>query len=138
MRRMDRAGVERWIEGYLRAWRSDAPEEIAVLFTDDAVYKPYPWPRDDPGWGGREAIIEQWIAHGDSQNEWSFEHEIVAVDGDRAVVEGWTTYSAIDGQPKDLAYANLWLVRFAADGRATHFAEWWIERPREEATEAVP
>jgi ketosteroid isomerase-like protein len=130
---MDRAGVERWIEGYRRAWSSDSPDEIAALFTEDAVYKPFPWPREAGGWRGREEIVAQWLEHGDSQNEWRFEHEIIAVDDDLAVIEGWTTYAEIDGEPKDLAYANLWVVRFAGDGRATHFTEWWIERPRGEA-----
>jgi hypothetical protein len=27
-------------------------------------------------------------------------------------------------------FANVWLVRFAPDGRAREFSEWWVERPR--------
>jgi ketosteroid isomerase-like protein len=129
---MDRAGVERWIEGYQRAWSSDEPAEIAELFTEDATYKPHPWPRDESGWRGRDEIVARWIERGDSENEWQFEHQVIAVDGDTAVIEGWTRYTAIDGEPKDIWYANLWVVRFAADARASRFVEWWIERPREE------
>jgi len=57
-------------------------------------------------------------------------HEILAVEGDTAVIQGWTSYGPRDGDPpKD--YANIWLVRFADDGRASRFAELWVERPED-------
>jgi ketosteroid isomerase-like protein len=127
---MDRAGVERWIEGYRKAWASDAPSDIAALFTEDATYSPFPWPRDREPWTGRDAIVANWIERGDSKLGWRFEHEVLAVEGDTAVIEGWTYYDATDEDPKD-AYANIWLLRFAEDGRARQFAEWWVQRPRD-------
>lgn len=129
---MDRAGVERWIEAYRQAWRTDAPDDIAALFTDDATYKPYPWPREAAGWEGRERIVANWIDRGDSRIGWRFDHRILAVEGDTAVIEGWTYYDRGEGEAWDEAYANIWLVRFADDGRAHRFTEWWVERPRQE------
>jgi uncharacterized protein (TIGR02246 family) len=132
---MDRAGVEHWMEGYLRAWRSDDPDEIAALFTEDAAYAPFPWPRKGVRfWEGRDLIVEKWLGHGDSKVDWRFDHTILAVEGDTAVIEGWTTYPPTDDEPEE-AYANIWLVRFADDGRAREFAEWWVERPTEQPSE---
>jgi uncharacterized protein (TIGR02246 family) len=127
---MNRADVERWVEGYRRAWKSDDPDEIAALFTEDAIYSPFPWPREGRYWRGRDAIVEKWIGRGDSKIGWRFEHEILAVEGDTAVIEGWTTYDRGEGEPWEEAYANVWLVRLNDDGRAREFVEWWVERPR--------
>jgi ketosteroid isomerase-like protein len=128
---MDRMGVERWIESYRRAWETDDASDVASLFTDDATYKPYPWPRERVGWQGRDEIVEKWIGRGDSKIGWRFEHEILAVEGDTAVVEGWTSYDRGEGEPWDEAYANVWLIRFAEDGRARQFIEWWVQKPTE-------
>ena len=128
---MDRMGVERWIESYRRAWETDDASDVASLFTDDATYKPYPWPRECVGWQGRDEIVEQWIGRGDSKIGWRFEHEILAVEGDTAVVEGWTSYDRGEGEPWDEAYANVWVIRFAEDGRARQFIEWWVQKPTE-------
>jgi ketosteroid isomerase-like protein len=126
---MDRSGVEQWVEGYRTAWKTDDPADIAALFTEDAVYSPFPFPRDDRYWRGRDLIVQKWIARGDSKVGWRFEHEVLAVEGDTAVIEGWTSYDRGDGEPWQESYANVWLVRFAPDGRAREFAEWWVQRP---------
>lgn len=128
---MDRAGVERWIQDYRRAWKSDARADIESLFTEEATYSPYPWPRENRHWRGRDKIVEKWIGRGDSKIGWRFDHEILAVEGDTAVIEGWTSYDRGEGEAWEEAYANVWLVRFADDGRAREFVEWWVERPRE-------
>lgn len=126
---MDRSAVENWMDAYRRAWSSDAPEDVAALFTEDATYKPYPWPRESRGWVGRDRIVEKWISRGDSKIGWRFDHRILAVDGETAVIEGWTEYDRGEGEPWEEAYANVFLVRFAPDGRAREFAEWWVQRP---------
>lgn len=126
---MDRTAVEAWIDAYRRAWSSDDPAEIAALFTEDVSYSPFPWPRDGRAWRGRDLVVRKWIERGDSKATWRFEHEILAVDGDTAVIEGWTYYGPTDETPYEDAYANIWVVRFADDGRARSFAEWWVQRP---------
>lgn len=128
---MDRPGVERWIEAYRKAWQSDDPQDVAALFTEDATYSPYPWPRDREPWTGRDAIVRNWIERGDSGIGWRFEHAILAVEGDTAVIEGWTSYDRGEGEPWSEQYANVWLVRFAEDGRARQFVEWWVQKPED-------
>ncbi|HET6744752.1 MAG TPA: nuclear transport factor 2 family protein [Candidatus Limnocylindria bacterium] len=126
---MDRAGVERWIEAYRKAWTTDATEDIEALFTEDVTYSPYPWPREQNRWRGRDAVVRKWQGHGDSQVGWRFEHDILAVEDDTAVIQGWTAYDRGEGEPWEEAFANIWLVRFADDGRAREFAEWWVQKP---------
>ena len=126
---MDRTAVERWIADYRQAWSTDDPEQVAGLFTEDATYSPYPWPREENLWRGRDTIVGKWLGHGDSKVGWRFDHRILAVDGDTAVVEGWTDYDRGEGDPWSEQYANLWVIEFAADGRARSFREWWVQRP---------
>lgn len=126
---MHRSDVEIWLEGYTTAWASDNPADIAALFTGDATYSPFPWPREEGDWQGRDEIVEKWIERGDSKIGWRFEHQVVAVEGPVAVVEGRTEYDRGEGEPWAEAYANIFVIEFAEDGRARSFREWWVERP---------
>ena len=122
---MDRASVEQWMQGYLKAWASDEAEDIAALFAEDARYRPRPY---QPAWEGREAIVSEWIARGDKDEEWAFAYEIAAVDGAVAVILGDTDYPDPDAQ----RYSNVWVIRFDADGRAVDFVEYWMRKPKPE------
>jgi uncharacterized protein (TIGR02246 family) len=123
---MNRTDLERWLDGYREAWRTDDPEQVAALFTEDATYLPSPFSKP---WTGRQAIVERWIEHGDSQVEWQFESEILAVEDETGVVRGLTTYAATADGPETI-YSNIWVIRLAADGRARSFTDWWVERPQ--------
>ena len=111
--------LSRWMEGYLRAWTSNAPDDIRALFTDDARYFTDPW--RDP-WQGQDAIVEQWTARGDDQGTWQFTWSPVAVTDDVAVVQGETRYAS------GTTYSNLWLIRLGPDGRAREFTEYWMDQ----------
>ena len=126
---MDRSDVGRWLTAYRGAWETDDPGAIAALFTEDATYAPRPFGKP---WQGRDEIVANWIELGDSKNSWQFESEIIAVDGDTAVVRGLTTYPAHDNEPEEV-YSNIWVVRLAPDGRARSFAEWWVQLPAPKA-----
>jgi ketosteroid isomerase-like protein len=118
------AGVSRqsaagWIAAYERAWRSPGTTALAELFTDDASYSqgPYEEPRE-----GLAEIAEMWDAERDGPDE-AFEmtSEIVAVDGDTAVARVVVTYGA---EPDRREYRDLWVMRFAGDGRCRSYEEW--------------
>ena len=123
----DREIVAGWMAGYTRAWDSNAPADIRALFTPDAEYRYRP--TDDPR-VGPDAITASWLDDADGAGDHTFSWEVVAVDGAAAVVQGRTEYLA--GEAAGRVYANLWVIRFADDGRATSFTEWWME-PRESA-----
>ena len=105
-----------WVEGYIRAWTSNAADDIRALFTEDAVYATRPY--DPDAWRGREQIVEKWIASADKPGGWRFEWSVLGTDGDLAFVQGRTTY--LDDRP---SYENLWVIRLGPDGRASAFTE---------------
>jgi hypothetical protein len=113
--------IEAWIAGYERAWAGDDPADIAALFTEDAEYFTAPF-RD--AITPRDAIVAWWIAE-DEPAEPSFAWGLVALTEETAVVEARTIY------PGEETYLNLWVIRFAADGRARSFTEWWMTEPEE-------
>ena len=123
---IDTAAIDRWLEGYLTAWDSDAPDDIAALFAPDARY--YTAPFRTPHTGVDE-IVRFWVDNGDSQVPWDFEYDVIAREGDLYVIRGATRYpeggDAV--RQKTEVYSNLWLVTLGADGRATEFVEYWME-----------
>jgi ketosteroid isomerase-like protein len=117
---MDAAAVERWVEGYIRAWRSNDRDDIGGLFTDDAAY--FTAPHREP-WRGRRGIVDGWLDRKDEPGDWAFRYEIVAICDDLAFVQGRTDYEGQDPP----AYANLWVIRLTEEGRCSEFTEWWME-----------
>ena len=116
----DTATVNRWIEAYLRAWESNSADDIGRLFTDDAVYLTEPF---SPPVVGRQAIVDFWLDAQDAPDDWTFEWNPVALEGDTAVIEGRAAYSS------KYDYRNIWVIGFAADGRAHSFTEWYMVEP---------
>lgn len=117
----DATTVTAWMNDYQRAWNSNEPDDIRALFTDDAEYRfePFSEPR-----AGSDAIVEAWLEGKDEPGDHTFSWTLLGIDGDVAFVEGDTAYARGDH------YANLWVIRFAEDGRAGSFTEWYMERPK--------
>lgn len=59
------ASVSDWIDRYQKAWRTNDPEDIGNLFTDEARY--FTLPTQKP-WEGRDAIIRGWTAYSSPPN----------------------------------------------------------------------
>ena len=114
------------MEQYVVAWNSNDPEEIGVLFTDDALY--YTEPFAAP-WRGRTEIIEQWLARKDEPGQATFEWEPLVVTPEVAVVTGTATYK----EPPTV-YSNLWVMRLDASGRCREFTEWWMQHAAEQGS----
>lgn len=118
----DRETVADWVAGYIRAWDSNEPAHIRALFTPDAEYRYRP--TDEPV-VGHDAITASWLDGPDQAGDYTFSWDIVAVEGGTAAVQGRTDYLA--GEAAGRLYANLWVIRFAEDGRAASFTEWYME-----------
>jgi ketosteroid isomerase-like protein len=121
----DRATVSRWLAAYEAAWRTPGTEGLADLFAGDATYLQSPY--EEPV-VGLDAIGRMWDEERDGPAEvFALTTDIVAVDGQTAVVRADVGY----GDPVTQEYRDLWLIRFAADGRCAWFEEWpyWPERP---------
>ena len=124
---MTRDDVQRWLDGYVDAWRTYDPASIAALFADDATYahQPYREPLR-----GRDAIVASWLESPDAAGSWEARYEPYAVDGDRAVAVGESRYLE-NGKLAALFY-NVWLLRFDDEGRCSDFVEYWREHPKEQ------
>jgi uncharacterized protein (TIGR02246 family) len=112
--------VTEWIEGYVKAWNSNRPEDIARLFSDDATY--YTTPYRQP-WRGREAIVAGWLDRKDEPGDTRFTWKPLVVTDDVAIVQCETVYL----DPPE-AYSNLWVIRMDPDGRCSEFTEWWMRQ----------
>ncbi|WP_159706403.1 nuclear transport factor 2 family protein [Arthrobacter sp. 18067] len=113
--------VNSWMDQYERAWTSNEPDDIRALFTEDAVYNDRP--NTAKPWNGHEEIVKAWADAGDKPEDWTFEWTLLGREDDTAFVQGLTTY--LNGDP---TYDNLWVIRFAEDGRAREFTEWYMAR----------
>jgi len=117
---MKKAIVTAWVEGYIRAWETNAPKDIARLFAKNAEYYTTPFGKPWRGWDG---IVREWLAHHDEPGDYEFRYEVVGTGADSGIVRGWTTYKH---PPRE--YSNIWLIRFDDAGRCREFTEWWKER----------
>lgn len=115
---MNRKHVGQWLDAYERAWRTAGTDSLRELFTEEATYVqgPYENPRS-----GLSEIAEMWEDEREGPDEeFTMTSDVVAVDGDTAVARVEVTY----GDPVTREYRDLWVMRFAEDGRCSHFEEW--------------
>lgn len=104
------------------AWRGDDVDAVELLFTPNVRYKtsPYSEPKR-----GHDEVKAFWL---DDQGEtFTVTYDPIAVEDDRAVVALEVRY----GDPVRQEYRDLWVLRFADDGRVAEFEEWvdWPNRP---------
>ena len=111
--------LDSWMDGYVVAWSTNQADDIAPLFTEDAVYDPQ---TSDGEWNGLEEIIAGWREVDDDEENWEFEWQPLVEADDLAVITGRTRYS----EPP-ISYRNLFVIRFREDGRCYDFTEWYIE-----------
>ena len=122
---MNRVDVDRWLDAYVSAWRSNERSQIEVLFTEDARYRYHP--SDEPIVGA-PAIADAWLEDQDDPARWEASYECHAADGDAAVAVGSSTYLDAGGAVEKV-YDNAYVLRFAGDGRCSEFTEWFMKRP---------
>ncbi|MGQ0823912.1 MAG: YybH family protein [Actinomycetota bacterium] len=114
---MDHAPVRAWIDTYERAWRTAGTDTLAALFTDDATYSMEPY--DTPA-RGLDAIAALWERERQGCDEvFTMSAQIVAAEGNTAVARVEVRY-----QRNQQQYRDLWIMRFAPDGRCAAFEEW--------------
>jgi ketosteroid isomerase-like protein len=117
---MDIASVMAWVAEYERVWREDDVAALDGLFTEGARYLHSPY---DPPLEGLDTIRERWS----DPTPFTMTSVPVAVQGRDAVVRVEVQY----GGEKPQEYRDLWVLRFADDGRAELFEEWayWPGKP---------
>jgi len=114
---VDRTAVEHWVADYERLWRTPGTEMLPLLFAPGITYRPSPWAEPVEG---LEALARFWEAERNGDEEFTMSSEVVAVDGETAVVRVCVDY----GAPRRTRWRDLWLLRFVPDGRCSAFEEW--------------
>ena len=108
--------VRAWVERYVHAWKTQAEDDIAALFTEDAEYHEQPY---ETAWIGRAEIVRGWLDRREWQEGgWDFEWAVLGISGDTAAVGGTGTYRKLG------TFANLWTVTFDDDGACRVFRMW--------------
>ncbi|MFE6234257.1 nuclear transport factor 2 family protein [Cellulosimicrobium sp. NPDC057862] len=113
---VQRQAVTTWVAAYVEGWRASDTTAVERLFTPDATYLRSPY--DDEPLQGHDAIRGFWTA--DEGATFTVTAEPVAVEGPDAVVRLEVRYLAPEAQD----YRDLWVLRFAPDGRVERFEEW--------------
>lgn len=119
----DRASVEQWIGNYERAWRTAGTDSLAELFCEDASYRMSPY---EDAAHGLDSIAALWERERvGPEEEFAMSSELVATEGDTAVARIEVAYAS------GTEYRDLWIIRFAKDGRCREFEEWpyWPGQP---------
>ena len=118
----------RWVDEYERAWRDSDREAVVQLFSDDAAYRASP---NEPSKIGHDAINAFWLD--DAGKTFGMTADVLAVDGDVAVVRVDVVYNG----PPEEEYRDLWVLRFAREGRVDDFEEWayWPGKPYSAASD---
>jgi hypothetical protein len=122
----DSASVSEWMRRYVEAWKAYDRELIGDLFSEQASCRYYPYAEPVRG---REAIVESWFEDRDADGTFEAEYEPYAVDGERAVVTGTSSYRDEAGGEIKRVYFNCFAMRFDAEGRCAEFTEWFMLQP---------
>lgn len=113
--------TQKWLDGYLRAWRSNDAAQVRAIFTDDAEY--FFRPDDDKPARGIDAILAMWGR--DEGTQPRADLQVLIEDEHLGIVTGTVDYG--EGQ----SYSNLWVITFAPDGRARRYVEWYMTPPKQ-------
>ena len=124
----DTTRIEDWLERYRHAWTTDAAAEIGRLFAPDVRYFTAPFAEPLDGIG---EVTAYWLGEAESGIEWSFDHEVLASEGDLFVVRAVTRYreGTRDAGGRHEVFHNLWLVTLDAEDRAREFVEYFMLAP---------
>jgi ketosteroid isomerase-like protein len=111
-----------WVAGYERAWRDRDLAGVPRLFTDEVRYRRSPYEQPAVGHAAIQAFWQE-----DEGATFTVTSTPVAVEGQDAVVRLEVRY----GDPVTQEYRDLWVLRFAPDGRVEDFEEWayWPGKP---------
>jgi ketosteroid isomerase-like protein len=115
--------VVEWLGRYVDVWKSGDASRVVELFSDDAVY--YADPFAVPLRGTAE-IADFWHSSGDAPDSFTAHYEPVTVTGNLAVATGFSRYFDTARSRVEQEFGNIFVLRFADDGRCTEYREWYM------------
>lgn len=117
------AEIEGWIESYRRSWETADSKAASALFSNDAFYRSNIF--EEPH-AGRDGIEDYWTNVTAVQSDVTVRMGSPVVDGQRVVVEFWTTM-LVDGN--ELTLPGCLLLHFNVEGLCTDLREYWLTLP---------
>lgn len=111
--------AESWAEKYRIAWITADSQAVSALFAEDGTYRSDIY--EDPH-RGRAGIEAYWSDVCAGQSDVAVQMGTPMVEGQRAMVEFWTTM-AIEDVPVTLAGSLL--LRFEEGGLCSELREYW-------------
>ncbi len=113
----------RWSENYAGAWKAGNADAVALLYTEDAVYRSHPFRPPSVGRDGVLAYTKEAFASEESPAP-RFGRPIA--QGSSAVIEYWTTLRE-NGEEATLAGCDV--LQFSEDGLVVEAREYWHLEP---------
>lgn len=121
---LDRERATAFVEGYGRTWESWNLAGFVELFSDDVVYVEHPTEETVVG----RAEMERYIRKEQTeQGTASVYMGKPIVEGDQVAAEFWATMSNREGEEKGTLMGCFIARLDPADGRCTHFRQYWFE-----------
>ena len=117
--------LARWMDAYGAACVSNDPADVRALFSADAVYYTSPY---KPPWVGREKIVEMWTADPENQQELTFGHEPLSVEGDTGIAHWNMTWVTGTSDKARAELDGILVLRFDSEGRCSDHREWFFRR----------
>lgn len=111
--------VEEWVEGYRSAWETRDAEAAASLFTEDASYRSNIF---EEAHLGRDGVRNYWAGVTSGQSEVAVKMGRPISEGDRTMVEWWTTMN-VEGSPTTLT--GCLILKFDESGLCSDLREYW-------------
>ena len=113
--------VDTWMDQYEKAWRGTEGTDLTTVFSDDIAYKTSPY---KPAMEGLEAVEKFWKEATDDGEEFTMSHEIVAIEGDIAVVKVTVDHT----KPDEEHWMDMWIIQLDDDGLCFYFEEWPLKQ----------
>ena len=128
-----------WVAAHDAAWRSNDPDAIGRLFSEDGVYHLGPWEGPWRGTQGRssaaQAIAEAWATAFDPDERF----EATPRSGGRRPARRGPPDDHLCGIGREppTRYDCVWVIDFDGEGRCVEYQEWFVEEPPSESDRAL-
>jgi hypothetical protein len=123
---MNHVEAQDWLDRYVDAWRSNDPEKIGALFSENVSYRYYPFGKSIEG---REAVVRSWLANPDEPGSWEAHYTPFSVQDNKVVAVGTSRYFAHGEEPQHV-YHNCFLIAFDDAGACSSYTEFFVEEPK--------
>lgn len=119
--KLDQTTFDSWLQLYGKAWMQKNPDLINELFAEGAFYSEKPF---SPPFEGLKNIVNYWKGICQTQNDISFEYQIISVVGNTGIAHFTASFVRNPGNVI-VKLDGVFKVEFNSENKCTGFSEWW-------------